>query len=307
MLTRVIIGSISMLTMAVAIGGDVRANSEPAVQFAEKLSEACQLRLEKQECLNLFREASDREGMDNPELRFRLSERLMGMGQYRPDNLLLAIEILSDLVSTYPDNDIYLGFLASAHFYHNAIDGLALASENRLYGLLASLLNGYLKTGGIESDIVRYAKSGIQQSLSADSDFRQAVSNIMPALKLVGEYDGESETERLVSQIREQAPWEAWESQKDAELAKIQFLDARAARELLLVYCQSTVLMLDEGAYCLDVVKFIEGHWSEKMNSQGLDSRELQLTIRFRLVDIQRLQPENIGNVVEILRKLEAE
>jgi len=81
-----------MLTAAISIAGFERESTETVTSFIDENLVICGPRQNKQECLDLIKEISDREGQQNPELRFRLSERLIGMGDYRPENFLLAID-----------------------------------------------------------------------------------------------------------------------------------------------------------------------------------------------------------------------
>jgi hypothetical protein len=103
-----------------------------------------------------------------------------------------------------------------------------------------------------------------------------------------------------VSDARAQIPWNSWRE----ILNKTEFqrggLDQKEMTRLLVVYCEPTVFLLDDGEFCSKAV----GTVHEQAKDEFQPSRFFLVAANWIIAKIVELEPAMIGNAAALLNDL---
>jgi hypothetical protein len=131
-------------------------------------------------------------------------------------------------------------------------------------------------------------------------DIRRTLSTAKISIEIFRIYRDEEFVSRFVSDARAQIPWNSWRE----ILNKTEFqrggLDQKEMTRLLVVYCEPTVFLLDDGEFCSKAV----GTVHEQAKDEFQPSRFFLVAANWIIAKIVELEPARIGNAAELLGDL---
>jgi hypothetical protein len=206
-------------------------------------------------------------------------------------------QILEDLILKNPGNRALQSQLAFLEFQQDPLGGILFARNLGLSETLAVLLHLYKSRGLINDDILRLTKTGYLELIASDLELDAIAGETYVALELVKTYEGESGVDQFVDQARASIPWSAWNQKFRQMIGELGLIDTSEARRLLSIYCQATMLRLDEGRFCSLSVESI----TSVGGSDHSDTREMSTAATWAKAQIEDSKITGLESTIEVL------
>lgn len=288
---------VSLMTLSQGVANEATVDWSLIDKIRDDFSDTCTPAGSEDKCFALVSKILKAPEYDHPRIKFLLTELLVAHPQTHPKGVHVAREILEDLRARYPQEALYVEQQAVVEFTDSAIRGLAFSEQNELYTKLAIQLHGYLGSNRISDDIVSYALRGFEQRVQSGKDIGRTLSTAKISIEIFRIYRDEEFVSRFVSDAREQIPWNSWREILNKTEFQVSGLDEKEMTKLLIVYCEPTVFLLDDGEFCSKAIETVH----EQAKDDLKPSKFFLVTANWIIAKIVELKPEKIGNAAALL------
>jgi len=304
-MTLVSIRSLLLVLFAVAIVQSPCAlasesNKEILASIFDDIQAACSHKHQANVCFALVQKLQVDPDYQDPAIQFGIAFSLVSVYRKYPAVLDTAYKILSKLVQTYPENRDYLAERAFVRYYQDPIAGFCEAKEIDDPVTLSLLLKFYLESGSIQRDIKAFMVDGAMRSLARGDSMKTFLTPVRLALESSAKYGDEKEVAKFVSDVRARIPWKTWRQDEWGKTATTPDFDPKLAWDMLVTYCGSVMLTLDDGVFCADTAVLI----NKRATKTLLNDAKIEHALQWATANIKNQQPPKIGNALQILQQL---
>ncbi len=262
----------------------------------------CELGNSTQQCVESIHVLRANSAYQHPDVQLDIAHWIMRFSDNHPPVLDLADDIVSALLLKDPDNYRYKVRRAYVRYRKDAISGIWDA-KGVSADILSGMLDIYLRQGKIQRDIKRLSMDAVQESLDRDEYIHYTLSAFGMSFDRISRYGNAEETAAFISHAKKLIPWEDWQPIKwVSPTGKLGLTPGDDGSTLFIVtYCQSRMLMLDDGTFCADAVSLL----SQDGDLKTLAEDEEFLSVGKHVISkIEELQPKSIGRAQELLERL---